>query len=416
MKGGPNRRVPRHAGAPPSGRPTIEREKIRHRRPNDLAFDDDDEPPQRQYPDEPSYAEQSYHDVADEDWTASDQAYEDSSWDDDTSDDWALDNVELADDSAEFDRDGGVIWADEPTAPDDRIPGAFERDQDGDEFAPEVELAGRRDVRPRPPKPPPRQRAPHQSQRQHGRVRQAPPVLDDDVDYPQDLERDQGGFSHQPSEDRGRFARTRATINGEAAALETDAGEEVLRPKNRHAPSPSRRRQAHPTKKAPPGPLMRIPTRKERRFRKPLLILVLLALVGAGMWFAYQKWGLDGFGPMINRLTEVINLPGSERTAADTSFNDQLPPEEALAELSRATKQGNGQATATPPAALEIDPATVVKDGPPLPKFKPLDVGATRSISGRELTDLQAADGERTGEEGPSQSVFERIWNYLNPG
>jgi hypothetical protein len=241
-------------------------------------------------------------------------------------------------------------------------------------------------------------------------------VLDDDVDYPQDLERDQGGFSHQPSEDRGRFARTRATINGEAAALETDAGEEVLRPKNRHAPSPSRRRQAHPTKKAPPGPLMRIPTRKERRFRKPLLILVLLALVGAGMWFAYQKWGLDGFGPMINRLTEVINLPGSERTAADTSFNDQLPPEEALAELSRATKQGNGQATATPPAALEIDPATVVKDGPPLPKFKPLDVGATRSISGRELTDLQAADGERTGEEGPSQSVFERIWNYLNPG
>ncbi|MGI9509907.1 MAG: hypothetical protein ACR2QJ_11250, partial [Geminicoccaceae bacterium] len=202
MNGGPNRRFPRTAGAMPEARPKIEREKIRHRRPNDLLFDGADAPPERRpasdgpaYPepahgdnvviDQDIYESDSYSDGPNQDWVAEDARLADeSAWDDEAEDDWALagddePNVDEPTDARDVDHEeSGVVWEEDTLSepldgPDEVAFGGPQRNTFG--FAPEVELAGRRDVRPKPPRlaPAPQQRAPRQQMRRQQQPRQA---------------------------------------------------------------------------------------------------------------------------------------------------------------------------------------------------------------------------------------------------
>lgn len=469
MSAGPNRRFPRTARAMPEARATIERDKIRHRRPNDLMFDDAETPPTRRSlltddfvddrtPGNDAYENGGRDDDVDMGWANEDESSQAPVWDDESEDDWVLagddepdsqtpDSQTIEDDFYEED-EGGVVWEDEAFPEPENNPDevTFGQEETTFGFAPEVELAGRRDVRPKPPRPapPPGQaRAPEnrgqrRPTRRQGRPSQQRRDWAEDIDptiqaHPareasfEQPDRPAETFARPPASSppagQGRFSRTRAMLG----VADDDAHEEVLQ-QPRRGPT-NRRRQA---RAAPPPVPSNMPKRDRygairtgRRHGRGLIAVLLLALLAGGGWFAYQSLGPDGIRQMVDRVTALLPLPQSSRTAADTSFGETetgetLSADQALADLEQRIKQQEqGAATAgqTPAAA---DPATTSADGPPIPKFKPLP-GQTRSLSADATSSTDGAqvaanDGETGEDDVGAFTIFERLWRYINPG
>lgn len=460
MSGGQNRRFPRTASAIPEARPTIEREKIRHRRPNDLLFDSPEPPVTRRSlltDDDVGETDAVDHDVYDQDtgddWTVPrEEASEAVVWGDEPEDDWVLAGdddrgAEIYDEDGYVDDDdeSGVVWEDdafvEPDPAEEPDELSFGRQEATFGFAPEVELAGRRDVRPKPPRAaaqpragaprpqPRREPSPGQHRSRPHRAGHRPVETEPDLEGPSFREvpppGPRGGWRPQdgPSAESGRFSRTRATMG----VAEEDAGEEVLQ-RPRQGPSQRRRlAQAAPSSPNRASALPNLPKRDRygairsgRGRRKGLIAAVVLMLLAAGGWYAYRTIGPDGIGPMIERLTAIVPLPGATRTAADTSFGDPeteaaVTSEQALADLERRIQQQEG-------GDLPSDAAASGTDAPPIPKLKPL-AGATRSLSSEvpaaaagDQPQLAANEEEGGDGEAGALSIFQQLWRYLNPG
>lgn len=179
---------------------------------------------------------------------------------------------------------------------------------------------------------------------------------------------------------------------------EDDGSEQVLQPTRRSPPK--RRRQPPAPSRARPRLDQPFAARNVRGGHRALIAIAVAAVIAAGGWLAFQSIGPDGFRPMIDRLTALVSLPGSTRTAEDSSFGDRedgVSPEQAVSNLETRARQETGGA-----------------DGPPIPKFKPLP-GATRSLSAGSDDPAQlAANG---GEDDSGEpSIFEQLWRYLSPG
>lgn len=462
MNGGQNRRFPRTARAMPEARPKIEREKIRRPRTNDLLFDEGDAPGTRQSHltdnvEQGTPIDDSRYEDTGEDWTAEESESEEASvaWDHDPEDDWVLDGDDRgrADDAVEvfeggedvhddFEDESGVVWEDE--ALPEEHPGdspdelSFGSPSESENFAPEVELAGRRDVRPKAPRPiqeEPRTRGPGQQQRQQRPPQGRPQVRQPQPDWDDSNEpiASQHGFRKPAFEARQRptgptqaddaqFSRTRATVGGAAGALVGGPDEEVLEQPRSNPPQRRRQAQPAPAQRRPAPASPRSGKRNASRSGKAppskgLIAAVLLVLIAGIGWFAYQSAGPDGVRSMLDRLSALVPLPGSSRTAADTSFGGQdtndtgaVSAEQAISNLEqRLRQQESGQAA---PAAR-----------PPIPQFKPLP-GATRSLSVTAPTettdDAQLAATNQDAASGDEQinglSIFEKLWSYLSPG
>ncbi|MEZ5934361.1 MAG: hypothetical protein R3F54_20955 [Alphaproteobacteria bacterium] len=513
MNGGHFRRSPKTARAMPQPEPKIEREKIRHRRPNDMRLDDGQAPAampslvteepdgtvyddraagyeghaSRQeeaidpYRDDTPHQEDPYQDDADLDWTVqpsetaqpSEEEAAFSAWDEESEENWEL--------SADFDDgeesgfeqfpaeddedDGGVIWGDDaladPALGADADEIAFGAAPEKKGTAPEVELAGRRDVRPKRPRPGPASR-PQGTDRQAGRRRpaarqpQSPPDMDWSAPAEPEIEdpRIGQGFAEPPRPpidrapppretdplaeplperdlERGHFSRPRPIA--EVAAPRVAGGDSVLQPPRSAAPVPRRRqakigRASSSTGRFSSMPLHQRLAIQQRRPGKAIIALTLLTLLLVGGWFAFESGSADGLGPLIDRVISMIPIPGSSRTAADTSFGDQdiaetVTPEEALSDLETRIREQNGDVAT--PAQTAPDPATIRVDGPPLPVFKPLSGQTTRSLpTSAQTAPTPAADraelaengGDSARDEGSEPSIFEQLWRYINPG
>ncbi len=435
MNAGPQRRFPRTSARTTSQADvTIERDKIRHRRPNDLLFDEGEAPEERST----SFQEHG-GDVFEEtsaDWSDENEDYGDEpAWEDEPEDSWDEEVFDREGAPGHVEDEGGIIWERDASPPDDTGDITFDAQQDQDDWAPEVELAGRRDIRPKPPRPAPqphpgasrrptrqgpveRRHAPEQP-RGHPRRRQVGLA---------EPEEDAGaiagpsafapaaavaGTAEPPPPGGGRFARTRATIDSGQAG---PPGSGRALDQQRRSPS-SRRRKATQTNFTPPLIAREHSTRRNRKLAAIAGVLV----IAVGGWFAYPLLNTGGIDPMIDRLIQLLPLPGSGRTASDTSFNEPLPPdsaeaERALTELERQvqSQEQEGGVAAKPEA---IDPATIGTLGPPIPELKPV-TGATRSLSAEptavenDSTELATSEGG----DGDDASVFERLWRYLSPG
>ena len=94
MSGDAKRRFPRTAGAMPQAGPTIEREKIRRRHPNDMVLDDGAEPVEA-YDELTDEAEDGFI-IGDEEeyWDQGEADYADEpAWDDEPDDEWGEEEV-----------------------------------------------------------------------------------------------------------------------------------------------------------------------------------------------------------------------------------------------------------------------------------------------------------------------------------
>jgi len=142
--------------------------------------------------------------------------------------------------------------------------------------------------------------------------------------------------------------------------------------------------------------------------------LVILGLAIGG-WLIYPIIKSEGIGPAIERLVQQIPLPGSDRTAADTPFDNSSPEQSVSAQQALSDLQRQSSAQGGPENALSggdaIDPATVVTGDPPIPAFKPTP--RTRSI-GDDQAEIAAGGGDGGNEGQPT--IFEQIWQYLSPG
>lgn len=223
--------------------------------------------------------------------------------------------------------------------------------------------------------------------------------------------------------DGKRFSRTRATLGVPAGATAGAMDEEVLE-QPRSSP-PQRRRQAQPAPAAPRTGLRSTVRHGKGRGKGLIAACLLVLLIGIG-WFAFQSAGPDGVRSMLDRLSALVPLPGSSRTAADTSFGDRdanevgsVSAEQALSDLEQRIRQQDTGGQASPATA----PAPPKADGPPIPQFKPLP-GATRSLSVE--TPASATDeAQLAATEGPVSdddeqvnglSIFQQLWRYLSPG
>lgn len=473
MSGGQKRRFGR-GGRAASGPPvTIEREKIRRPQSSDLAsdlandaagdlvFDEQTMPPQRssyradagdrgfvQHPQDEAFEPDDMGD-----WRGAEQVEE--VWDEENEEDWTLvdddrhgpsdyDEEAYAADGyseegygeddyrGEEDDEGGIVWEDNdfagPGAIEDPQEVAFGRQNRPLESAPEVELAGRRDVRPKPPRPPgapaPRPAAPQSQPRPKSQPRPQRPPPDD-----------QSGFAPPPpvfSNPRppAPAAPSARLDTGRAGLALDDEDDEVLQQPMQG--QVQRRRQAHP----PPPKLAAKPPRAAARRRKggigtasTLLILALLA--GAG-WFGYQAISRTGLQPIIDRLSTILPLPSSTRGAGDTSFadaggadagtGDTASAEQALSDLERRIQQQEGGDVAAPSSSDQTgssQPASGADD-PPVPALKPIPGAAGSSSLDDERQVAVNGDGNGGGnggeDEGDEPSLLQQILRYINPG
>ena len=251
------------------------------------------------------------------------EAEETVAWDHEPEDDWVLDRddgeqrggtVEDVYEEEVYEEEGGVVWEDDAYPaeysddnPDEVMFGSQSQDvnlgpQDVN-LGPEVELAGRRDVRPKAPRPPQPKRTrgsaqPQRRQRQP-QARQ-PQARWEDSEAPRPGSRQPAFQARQrpvapaEPEDR-RFSRTRATLGGPAAGLTAGPDEEVL--EQPRSSAPQRRRQAQSAPRLAPKP----PKSSRRSSGRPgkargkglIAAGALVLLVGIG-WFGYQSTGPGG--------------------------------------------------------------------------------------------------------------------------
>ena len=421
MSGGPRSRFPRTTKSVSADRLTIEREKIRHRRPDDMRVHEPESAPDAAGRDSSYWPEEETYDDTQSPWSDGDDAWldqnEESSteaqdWDEGADDEWVFDDPAANDDQMGGGLDdGGVTWED---ANDIQMRAPKRRADPDDEgsFGPEVELAGRRDVRPRPPKRP----RPPQAGRQQ--------FVDDD----QPIARPKTGFgpvgediaperSPSPAPARqtrapqtgNRFTRTQATIE-----IAPDSPSSV----SRMPPSlqttqrpPSRRRQPS----IPPIP----PSVGKPRGRKrsPLKMLGIVALIGAGGWFAYQSLSGPANDGLLDQWGDTLGVSEPGRTAEDTQFGSSATDGD-LTNLQTAPDRTEFLPSATDPNSQTGGPLTSPVDGPPIPQFKPRSdvAGATGSGSTApsvqvEQIEVPTSAAPEKEEEGPS--FMQKIWGNL---
>lgn len=467
MSRGLSRRHTRTAKRALEPEPKIEREKIRRPPSRDSRLVEAETAIQPALGDDGAHA----------DWTL--QREEPQTWDDDSESDWVLE-PDLDDDPETFDDeefvgeedvdeeyledDDGVIWE------DDDLPDEMALDtsgqmviEDGEDItfddhdtgfgaAPEVELAGRRDVSPRSPKPAAsprttkaRRSAPGRTPRQQGQKqrkprqqqaareplaqweepdqpagRAGPPGLTPleptprpapvskarSAPRPVDIEPVSRPRS-QPAGDALPPARGRGTALTHSPAEALVIGDAPAQPLPQPSGGAAGRRRRQSTQK----PRLAIPpsghrsSGRRRRSGKGLLPLITVVVVGIFGWFGYQQIDPATIQPTLDRITSLLPFPASTRTAEDSSFGDQDGLENLTAEqaLSYLEDRALSQSEAPPPADRT--------NGPPIPKFKPLandgaSSSATRSTatSGNEEGDTQDA------------SIIEQIIRYINPG
>ena len=351
---------------------------------------------------------------------------EEQSWDDDTDDEWVFDGTSSDRPDQGPADDGGIVWDDSDS---DDIhfgdPQAAAYDDD-DVVGPEFELAGRRDVRPRAPRP--RQAA--TSRPKSRRADAPPPRRRSAAGKAATATAEPGGepVDHQPGpmviesaeEERvtGRFARTQATI---------EQSQDAPQP-TRRMPTPSSSRQAAPRRRqAQPAATATSYARPARRGRMPLIILLIAALISGGGWVVYRE--LSGQS-LLGGWRDSIGLGGENRTAADTPFNQTLTPEEAIGNLPVEPRDDgpsidvhtldifdkDGKSQAGGPLNPDYDPAIRDGDEPPIPKFKP-------RFNQQELKALSRSIATRSDEPAPAEqeaepdpSILERLWQYLGLG
>jgi hypothetical protein len=410
---------------------TIEREKIRHRRPDDMrVYRVHDEPPSSGFAPPPQEEEDDSVVWANqEEWQEPEGAPADEgqAWDSGADDEWVFDQASAADPYPQEPplRDDGIVWEDSddidisPSPPQQGF-------DDVDRFAPEVELAGRRDVRPRPPRPGTTRAAPR-SYRQ--------PVDDfdeDDALSPMQPQPSPAGRRAPQERPHGRFARTRAALDTVPAAGRAmppaDAGGRT---------STARRRQPQP----PTTPYAKVAPPVRRR--SPLMIVMLIVLATGGAGLAYYGLGAVDFGGLVTEWGQKLGFGGAKRTAADTPFENSVPPEEAVADLSQSgentgpdgidvssievfssTSANDAGSQAGGPLNPDYDGTATLPNGIRLPQFKPRD-SQSRSITGNSsigATELDAngnplpgAEGnaKRTADAGQEPSFFERLLSYF---
>lgn len=429
MSGGPRSRFPRTTGSVSADRLTIEREKIRHRRPDDMRVHGPHEAPpsadpmsSQDWPDDEGYDDaQSPWSEDNDEWPDQKESlpHEGQDWDEGSDDEWVFDDPATEDPTADrLSEDAGITWEEDG---DDIQIGASNVYDDFDDAAslgPEVELAGRRDVRPRPPKPrstQARRQRPVDDGRVHARSRTSEDYIDGDVapGRPPSPVRQPAA---KPS--RGRFARTQATIE-----IDSDqppaATPRIPSLQTNHRP-PSRRRQPQPA--APP------PRIQQRGLgRRPLMTLVILALIVTGGWLTFQSLGEGGIAGLIKGWSESLGASGSGRTASDTPFGSSPPPDEGLADLTReqgtteflpsGTENGTNSQTGGP-LSLPRDPVISGTDGPPIPQFKPRNdaaglTGAPNSSVQVQQLDVEDLAGKSDDDATDGPSAMQKIWGYL---
>lgn len=427
-------------GAVSDDRLTIEREKIRHRRPDDMrpyADDGHEEPaawPDDEWSDQEVWSDQEGDSDQEqqESWSNEEQ-----SWDNEADGEWVFGGA-TPDEEPD---DSGIVWED-----DDNIEISashdHERYEDNEVVGPEVELAGRRDVRPRAPKPPsqhaskpraakvPKPRpasVPHPPGAEHQRR-----VVDDQLAPPTQPPRMRGGLAdddvthnqrsapvrQSPPKDQsqGRFARTQATM---------EHGIDAPPPLVSTAPPPQTNRRSSSRRQQSQPATAPYYARPRRRWLKSLVLLVLLVVLGSGGWFTYRQFDVLGGIGLIDRLNGMLGLSGSNRTAADTPFGGAVSPEDAVANLPRENEGDSGidvfsldaaQRQRTGDAGVQAGDPLKRTDGPPLPEFKPRS-GEQEQTSLSRSIDVPAED-ERAAvlDDNPEPSIFERLFSYLQPG
>ncbi len=453
--------------------PKIEREKIRRppsQTPRHVA---DETLPETNTRSRTSSADterqdSDYHDSAHADWTIDHS--EAATWDDDTETDWVFDPSlddaaeELSDDEEVVDAyaeddDSGVVWEaeddfpdqmtfDEPSAAviedDDDIAfdddGVFDDDGAGFGPAPEVELAGRRDVSPRAPKPVsagrgrstgqaharqanPQQRGsrPRQTGRERASARDVldnPTALADSpleaIPTPAPTPRSTGRPAEIEPVERSRAPAPRsARSSGRARSARAPAEDLVIGDApDRPSPQPSGggagRRRRQPAMKVPvtlPSNA-RYPARRRRRSGMGLLPLVVVVVIGIVGWFGYQRIDPAAFQPTIDRVTSWLPFPSTTRTAEDSSFSDGQRLENLTAE--QALSSLEDRALSDDVAAPSVAPT----NGPHIPKFKPLSTGEQSLPS----TTRSITEPDKTNETAQDVSIIEQIIRYINPG
>ncbi len=419
-----------------------------------------------------------YHDSAHEDWTL--ERGGSSTWDDDSESDWVLE-PDLEDDSEAFvdeefveadeeevvddyiEDDAGVVWEDDGL-PDEM---AFDNSgqmviEDGEDItfddhdtgfgaAPEVELAGRRDVSPRSPRqaPSPRSanarqatptRAPRKQAQKQRKPRQqqtarqplaqweAPDQPADQAEppgpapleptprpapvskarpAPRPVEIEPVSRPHsQPAGDVLPSARGRSTTRSPAEALVIgDAPAQPLPQHSGGAAGRRRRQSAQKPRLAIPQSGHRSSSGRRKRSGKGLLPPITVVVVGIFGWFGYQQIDPATIQPTLDRITSLLPFPASTRTAEDSSFGDQEALENLTAEQALSYLEDRALSQSDAPAAADRI------NGPPIPKFKPLANDGASSAATRSA----ATSGN---DEGAAQdaSIIEQIIRYINPG
>lgn len=428
MSGASSRR-PRGTAKAPS-EPKIEREKIRHRRPKDLDFADDDEvgfpqSPETAGPDHDIHDQEVYVEEVDLDWTAQHEAPAGrSDWDDDSEDDWTLD-VRRVDprfsQEEELEEEEGVIWEDDAFA-DPRFfhPGedyAFDEEADPFDVAPRFEPPGHRNARSRAPRPAPPPRPQVQQYRPQGKQQRPPPrqrgaapgwdepgqphfeePLEQEVVYR--APRRTGGRPSRPMAppgappaDSGRFARTLA-----ATGVIDDRDRRHMPPQPHQQPRGRRGPRHHST----PPPTVPLSRKEKRQFAarygngrgrgQGLFIATVFFLIFGISWLAYQAISPNGGQPLIDRLTSILPFPTTTRTAADTSFDaPATAAERALSDLVESSGQNGDD--------LGLSPGS---DDPPVPQLKP---------QSDDQSQLRGID-----DEAENLSALDRLLRFINPG
>lgn len=441
MSGGPRSRFPRTKSSVSQDRLTIEREKIRHRRPDDMRVHEPDDAPEVADSDSPRYwSDDEQYDDSQSPWSDDNEPWPNEEqtpankaqdWDEGADDEWVFDDPGTDDrDAGLASEDRGVTWEDN----DDlrmETSNVHKGDEDEISFGPEVELAGRRDVRPKPPKKPRPGQPKHQQ------------TIDDDQPVSRsqaDLGQDDDDFALEgppppaPSparkakapQSRGWSPRPRAQAGRAQGSIEiaSESPSSVSRMpplQKNNRPPPSRRRQ--------PQPAMPMPSAKQRSGKRssPWMMLLMFALAGTGGWLAYQSLDPQGSGALIERWSDSLGISGSGgRTASDTSFGSSAPtdgdltnstPAPETTEFLPSTTDPNSQTGG--PLSRPDDPVTTATDGPPLPKFKPLDNSPSGS-AGAAASSVQVEEPESNNSpantpeeaaEGPS--VMQKIWGNL---
>lgn len=451
MSSGLSRRRSGKARAASQTQPTIERDKIRRPRSVEPELVESSAPSlarsQSIYEtaaddaDGSVYDDGVYYDSPDPDWTLEeDEPSDASAWDEDSEADWVLDpNGDDEEGDIYAEDEGGVIWEDDVSSDqlafDDSEEIAFGAEDPGYEAAPEVELAGRRDVAPKAPRPalPPRQKASRQAQPRQPRPQEQPGAHQAQPARPSRAEREghsqpaphgppprQAVFEPAPQHidvrpaasssdvtaNAGMPARTRTSRGtSETLIVGDDHGQVLQHPRGG---SGQRRRQAQSGPSFPPSGLRGAASRGRRSGKGWLITLALCLALGVGGWFAYQRIDPTTIQPAIDRLTSIIPLPGSTRTAADSSFNDEVAPDIIAAE----------QALSDLGESIDEQTTTSQANGPPIPKLKPLPGQVSSSSPTRSVAAAEDEPSSADSRDGTTRevSILEQLWQYINPG